>query len=72
MLAEDSAGSRALLTRLTARRAHADAVVRIIRDRIGDAPVASAEDPGPESWLGLMGCRRDSDTPTSHQATSGI
>lgn len=52
---EDIVGGGALLTGLTARRANADAIVRIIRARIGDALVASADDPCLESWLAFMG-----------------
>lgn len=48
-------GGGALLTGLAARAANADAVIRLVRRRIGDALVARADDPCLEAWLAFMG-----------------
>ncbi|MCI0458031.1 MAG: ethanolamine ammonia-lyase reactivating factor EutA, partial [Gemmataceae bacterium] len=48
-------GGGALLTGLTAQRANADALVRLVRRRLGDALIANADDPCLESWLAFMG-----------------
>ncbi len=48
-------GGGALLTGLTAQTANAEDLVAMIRDRIGDAVVARADDPQMESWLAFMG-----------------
>jgi ethanolamine utilization protein EutA len=48
-------GGGALLTGLTARRANAGAIVRLVRARLGGALVATADDPRLESWLAFMG-----------------
>jgi ethanolamine utilization protein EutA len=48
-------GGGALLTGLTAQRSNADALVRLIRRRLGSALVATADDPCLESWLTFMG-----------------
>ena len=45
----------ALVTGLAARRANAAGLVRLIRQRIGDAVVATAGDPVLESWLAFAG-----------------
>ncbi len=51
----DIFGGGALLTGLTAQRDNAAALVRLIRQRLGDALVATADDPCLESWLAFMG-----------------
>jgi ethanolamine utilization protein EutA len=52
-------GGGALLTGLTAQKQNAVALVSIIRERVGDAVIARADDPRLESWLAFMGnCAR--------------
>jgi ethanolamine utilization protein EutA len=53
--AEEVFGGGALLTGLTAQKENADALVHLIRERLGDALVATADDPCLESWLAFMG-----------------
>jgi ethanolamine utilization protein EutA len=48
-------GGGALLTGLTAQRDNAAALVGLIRRRLGNALVATADDPCLESWLAFMG-----------------
>ncbi len=48
-------GGGALLTGLTAQKKNAAALVSIIRERLGDAVIARADDPRLESWLAFMG-----------------
>jgi ethanolamine utilization protein EutA len=48
-------GGGALLTGLTAQRANAPALVELIRRRLGEALIATADDPCLESWLAFMG-----------------
>jgi ethanolamine utilization protein EutA len=48
-------GGGALLTGLTAQKDNAAALVRLIRRRLGNALVATADDPCLESWLAFMG-----------------
>jgi ethanolamine utilization protein EutA len=48
-------GGGALLTGLTAQRANAASLVRLVRARLGDALIATADDPCLESWLAFMG-----------------
>jgi ethanolamine utilization protein EutA len=48
-------GGGALLTGLTAQKDNAAVLVRMIRERLGDALVATADDPCLESWLAFMG-----------------
>ncbi|HEV8059087.1 MAG TPA: ethanolamine ammonia-lyase reactivating factor EutA [Gemmataceae bacterium] len=48
-------GGGALLTGLTAQKENAAALVSIIRERVGDAIIARADDPRLESWLAFMG-----------------
>jgi ethanolamine utilization protein EutA len=45
----------ALLTGLTAQKDNAAVLVRLIRERLGNALVATADDPCLESWLAFMG-----------------
>jgi ethanolamine utilization protein EutA len=53
--AEDVFGGGALLTGLTAQKENASALVHLIRRRLGDTLVATADDPCLESWLAFMG-----------------
>lgn len=53
--AKEIFGGGALLTGLTAQRENAAALVRLVRRRVGDVLVASADDPCLESWLAFMG-----------------
>lgn len=48
-------GGGALLTGMTAQRRNAAAIVRLVRGRLGDALIATADDPRLESWLAFMG-----------------
>jgi ethanolamine utilization protein EutA len=48
-------GGGALLTGLAAEQTNAPAVVRTIRRRLKNALIATADDPGLESWLAFMG-----------------
>ncbi len=48
-------GGGALLTGLTAQRDNTTELVNLIRQRIGDAVVACADDPRLEAWLAFMG-----------------
>lgn len=52
---EDIVGGGALITGLCARRANAADLAAMIRARIGGAVIATAEDPGLESFLAFMG-----------------
>jgi ethanolamine utilization protein EutA len=51
----DVGGGGALLTGLTARRENARGLVAAIRQRLGPALVATADDPCLESWLAFQG-----------------
>jgi ethanolamine utilization protein EutA len=52
-------GGGALLTGLTAQRSNAPGLVALVRRRLGNALVATADDPCLESWLAFMGsCAR--------------
>src|SRR5262249_3222755 len=51
----DLVGGGELLTGLTAQRDNAAALVRLICERLGDALIATANDPCLESWLAFMG-----------------
>ena len=48
-------GGGALLTGLTAQKDNASALVRLIRRRLGNTLVATADDPCLESWLSFLG-----------------
>jgi ethanolamine utilization protein EutA len=52
---EDVFGGGALLTGLTAQKQNAAALVRLVRQRLGNALIATADDPRLESWLAFMG-----------------
>ena len=52
---EEHFGGGALLTGLTAQAENAAGLIALIRRRLGDALVASADDPCLESWLAFMG-----------------
>jgi ethanolamine utilization protein EutA len=61
-------GGGALLTGLTAQKDNAAKLVHLIRRRLGDALIATADDPCLESWLAFMGScaglsRTHSETP---------
>jgi len=51
----DIFGGGALLTGMTAQRENAKAVVELVIRRLGDALIATADDPRLESWLAFMG-----------------
>jgi ethanolamine utilization protein EutA len=53
--ADEVFGGGALLTGLTAQRANAALLVELIRRRLGDALIATADDPCLESWLSFLG-----------------
>jgi ethanolamine utilization protein EutA len=53
--AEEIFGGGAIVTGLAARRANAGAIARLVRARLRDAVIATAEDPLLESWLAFMG-----------------
>lgn len=53
--AEEIFGGGAIITGLAARRANADRIARLVRSRLRDAVIATAEDPALESWLAFMG-----------------
>src|SRR6266404_4893378 len=53
--ADEVFGGGALLTGLTAQRANASLLVELIRRRLGDALIATADDPCLESWLSFLG-----------------
>jgi ethanolamine utilization protein EutA len=48
-------GGGALLTGLAARAENAGAITQLVRRRLGDALVATADDPCLESWLAFLG-----------------
>ncbi|MBA3548161.1 MAG: ethanolamine ammonia-lyase reactivating factor EutA [Nannocystis sp.] len=52
---EDIVGGGAIITGLCARRANAADLAALIRARIGGAVIATADDPGLESFLAFMG-----------------
>src|ERR1041385_6615107 len=52
---EDIFGGGALLTGLTAQKANAASLIHLIERRLGEALIATAEDPCLESWLAFMG-----------------
>ncbi len=52
---EEIAGGGAIITGLCARRANSADLARLIRARIGDAVIATADDPCLESFLAFMG-----------------
>lgn len=52
---DEIAGGGAIITGLCARRANAAGLTALIRERIGDAVIATADDPGLESFLAFMG-----------------
>lgn len=52
---EDVFAGGAIVTGLAAERDNADALARLVVDLIGEAVVATADDPRLESWLAFMG-----------------
>ena len=61
---ENVFGGGALLTGLTAQKENAAALVRLIRQRLGNALVATADDPCLESWLSFLGSCGDLSRPS--------
>lgn len=66
--AEELFGGGAILTGLAARRENAADLGRLVRARIGDAVMATADDPCLEAWMAFMGSaaalsRAQPDTP---------
>lgn len=53
--AGDVFGGGAMLTGLTAQKENAQALIRLVRSRLGEALIATADDPRLESWLAFMG-----------------
>jgi len=53
--AGDIFGGGAMLTGLTAQKENAQALIRLVRSRLGQALIATADDPRLESWLAFMG-----------------
>lgn len=51
----DVTSGGAIVTGLAAQKANAAAVTRLVRERFGNALVATADDPCLESWLAFMG-----------------
>jgi ethanolamine utilization protein EutA len=57
--AEDVAGGGAIVTGLAAQASNAAVVRSLVRERFGNALIATADDPALESWLAFMGNCRD-------------
>lgn len=64
---EELFGGGALLTGLTAQKDNAASLLRLIRQRLGDALIATADDPCLESWLAFMGSCADLSRAHSHR-----
>jgi len=45
----------AIITGLAGKQANSESIARLVRDRIGEAIIATADDPRLESWLAFMG-----------------
>lgn len=45
-----------IITGLAARQRNAQAIARLVGERVGEAVIATADDPNLESWLSFMGC----------------
>ncbi|NBQ53599.1 MAG: reactivating factor for ethanolamine ammonia lyase, partial [Proteobacteria bacterium] len=56
---QDASAGGAIVTGLAAQKENASAIASLIRARIGDAVVATANDPSLESWLAFMGSARE-------------
>ena len=56
---EETSAGGAIVTGLAAQKENARAIASLIRARIGEAVVATANDPSLESWLAVMGSARD-------------
>jgi len=52
---EDIFAGGAIVTGLAAKRINSDALTRLVGERIGEAIIATADDPCLESWLAFMG-----------------
>ena len=55
ILPKDIFSGGAIVTGLAAKRKNARALARLVHDKIGDAVMATADDPCLESWLAFMG-----------------
>ncbi len=53
---EDLFSGGVIITGLAARQRNADAIARLVGERVGEAIIATADDPNLESWLAFMGC----------------
>jgi len=65
---EDASAGGAIITGLAAQKENASAIASLIRARIGDAVVATANDPSLESWLAFMGSARELSRELTDQA----
>ena len=45
-----------IITGLAALRSNADHIAKLVKERIGEAVIATVDDPNLESWLAFMGC----------------
>jgi ethanolamine utilization protein EutA len=45
-----------IITGLAARQRNSEAIARLVEKRVGQAIIATADDPNLESWLAFMGC----------------
>ena len=45
-----------IITGLAARQQNAESIARLVEERVGQAIIATADDPNLESWLAFMGC----------------
>ena len=52
---QDLFAGGAIITGLAAKRVNADAIARLVGEKIGEAIIATADDPCLESWLAFMG-----------------
>ncbi len=65
---QDASAGGAIVTGLAAQKENAGAIAALIRARIGDAMIATANDPSLESWLAFMGSARELSRELSDQA----
>ena len=56
---KDASAGGAIVTGLAAQKENSSMIASLIRARIGDAVVATANDPSLESWLAFMGSARE-------------
>ena len=52
---EDFFAGGAIVTGIAAKQSNADAITRLVRQKIGKTVIATADDPSFESWLAFMG-----------------